>query len=188
MNRMKMLAVVMMLGIGMLLVGVSAAADDEKRGKDGEDQDFARKVSASGMAEVNLSQLAVRFARNPAVRQFAERMIADHTRASREMLRMANARSLKLPSEMDEKHQKLYDKLKGLQGEEFDRAYMEAMVKDHEEAVKLFESQAKNGKDADMKKWAGELEPILKRHLEQAREVCKQVKGEDKKDSKDRDR
>lgn len=185
MNRMKKLAVVMMLGIGMSLVGL-AAADDDKEKLD--DKGFARKVSACGLAEVNLSELAVRFAHNPDVKRFAQRMVMDHKQANLQLTRLANARSIKLPAEMDEKHQKLYDKLKGLQGEEFDKCYMEAMVKDHEEAVKLFENQAKDGKDADLKKMAADLEPTLKEHLEMARKLCKTVKGDKESDKDNKDR
>jgi putative membrane protein len=179
MNRMKMLAVLSMLGMGLWWAGLSAAAD-EKKEKESGDKEFASKASASGMAEVNLSELAVRFARNPAVRQFAQRLIADHMRANQELLQMANRRSIKLPSTMDDEHQKCFDKLQKLSGAEFDRAYMEAMVKDHEKAVKAFEKESKEGKDDNMKQWANRLTPIMKRHLETARKVCEQVKGEKK--------
>ncbi len=178
MLRIKMLAMLTMLGMGMCLSGLTAA--DEKKAKESADKEFASKVSASGMAEVNLSELAVRVSRNPAVTQFAQRMIADHMRASQEMTRMANQRSIKLPGEMDDEHQKCFDKLKKLSGAEFDREYMEAMVKDHEKAVEAFEKQSKEGKDDAMKRWATQLTPIMKRHLEMARKVRDQVKGEKK--------
>jgi putative membrane protein len=176
---MKMVAVLSMLGMGLWLGGLSAA-DDEKKGKESGDKEFASKVCASSMAEVNLSELAARLASNPAVRQFAQRMIADHRRASQEMLQMANRRSITLPKGMDDEHQKCFDKLKKLSGAEFDREYMEAMVKDHEKAVEAFEKESKDGKDEAMKRWATQLTPIMKRHLEMARKVCEQVKGEKK--------
>ena len=180
MTRMKMLTVLTMLGMGLWLAGLAVAADDQKEAKDRGDKEFVKKVSASGLAEVNLSELAVRFARDPAVKQFAQRLIADHMRANRELTAMANRHSIALPKEMDEKHQKLYDKLKTLSGKKFDCEYMEAMVKDHEEAVKLFEKESKDGKNEGMKEWAGKLAPILKRHLEKSREICKNVKEEKK--------
>ncbi len=179
MNRLKVLAVGMMLGLGAWLASLSVAAD-EKPSKLGGDPDFAQKASASSMAEVNFSELAVRFTRNPAVKQFAQLMIRDHMRAGQELTQLANARAIRLAPAMDEKHQKLYDKLKTLSGAEFDRAYMDAMVKDHEEAVKLFEAESKDGKDQAMKRWAGKLEPTFKKHLEKARQVNDQIKGEKK--------
>lgn len=178
MNRMKVLTGVMMLGIGVWLAGLSAAADEKKDKVN--DKEFAQKVSAAGLAEVNLSQLAMRFARDPEVKRFAQRMIVDHTKAGQQVTQIANVRQIRLPSGMDDEHQKVFDKLKTLKGEEFDKYYMEAMVKDHEDAVKLFESEAKDGKDAALKRMATTLEPAMKKHLEKAREVCKNVKGEKK--------
>jgi putative membrane protein len=178
MNRMKVLAVLMMAtGLGMAAL---SAATDDKQDRESGDKDFARQVSASGMAAVNLSELAVRFADSPAVRQFAQRMIADHRRAGQEITQMANRRSIKLPATMDDEHQKLFHKLQKLSGAEFDRTYLEAIVKDHEKEVKLFEKESKDGDDEAMKKWAGQLTPIFKRHLEAARKLCEQTKGEKK--------
>jgi putative membrane protein len=172
----------MMAGMGVCLAALAAAADDKKEGKESGDKAFAQKASACGLAEVNFSELAMRFGRAAAVKQFAQHMAADHMRANQELTQLANQRSIPLAKDMDDNHQKLYDKLKKLSGAEFDRTYMEAMVKDHEEAVKLFEAESKDGKDRGMKQWADQKVPVLKRHLEGARKVCEQTKGEKKKD------
>jgi putative membrane protein len=178
MNR-KMPAVLMMMGMGLWMAALSVAADDKKEKESG-DKEFACQVSASGLAEVNLSELAVRFARNPAVRQFAQQMLADHKRASQELTQLANQRSIKLPPKMDDEHQKIFDKLKTLSGADFDRTYMEAMVKDHEKAADLFEKESKEGKDQALKQWAGRLTPVIKHHLEEAKKICEQSKSEKK--------
>lgn len=187
MTRMKMLAVLMMLGMGLCLSGLATAADDKKEGIDSGDKEFVKKASACGLAEVNLSELAVRFAHDPAVKQFAQHMVMDHTRANQELTQLANQRSIPLAKTMDEKHQKMFDKLKEAKSTEFDHLYMEGMVKDHEVAVKLFETQSKDGKDEGLKQWAGQKTPILKKHLEKARQICKQNDGSKKgKDESDR--
>lgn len=177
----RMLAIGMM-GMAFGLAVLSVAAEEKKAIKEKGDSEFARKASACGLAELNFSELAVRFARDPAVRQFAEHMITDHRQANQQLTQLANRRSIALATGMDDEHQKLYDKLKTLKGAEFDRTYMEAMVKDHEKAVKLFEAQSKDGKDDAMKEMAGKLAPKLKEHLEKAREICKKVKGDKEKD------
>lgn len=169
-----------MMGVAFGLAVLSVAAEDKKPISEKSDAEFARKASACGLAEVNFSELAVRFSRTPAVRQFAEQMIADHKRANQELTQLANRLSIKLAADMDDEHQKLYDKLKKLNGAEFDQKYMDAMVKDHEKAVKLFETQAKEGKNDAMKELADKLTPVLKRHLDKAREICKDVKGDKK--------
>jgi putative membrane protein len=185
MKRMKMLVVLGALGGLCGLTGLSAVADDKDKDKKEEkssaDRDFAKKASACGMAEVDLSNLALRRTRDPAVRQFAQQMVNDHTNVNRALLEWANRQQVPLAKSKDEKHQKLFDELSKMDDKKFDRAYMEAMVKDHEEAVKLFETQSKDGKDESLKAWAGKALPALKKHLETARDVCKKTKGEDEK-------
>jgi len=182
MNRMRMLVGLAMLGALGWLAGLSLGAEDKKEGKNKAGQEFAQKASACGLAEVNLSQLALVRTRNPAVRAFAQHMVADHTKANTELLEIANRQQIPLAKTMDEKHQKLTEKLSKLEGAEFDRAYMEGMLKDHEEAVKLFEDESKDGKNETLKKWAGKTLPGLKKHLESARDMSK--KDKDKSDTR----
>jgi putative membrane protein len=175
MNGKRMFAGLVVLAGWFGLVHFSAA-DDEK--KEGGDKHFMKKASAAGLAEVNLSNLAVRRASDPAVREFAQRMIDNHMRLNQELLNLANKQQLTAARTMDDKHSKLLDKLAKLEGAEFDREYMDAIVKDHEEAVKLFEKESKEGQDETLKSMAGKLLPTLKEHLKIARDIRKKEKGE----------
>src|SRR5579871_5851475 len=152
MNRMRWLVGLLLLSMGCWLTTGALAADDKKDDKDESKsaKTFAKKASAAGLAEVNLSQLAVRFSRNPGVRQFAQRMIEDHTKANVELTTLANRKSIALAERMDEKHQTKYKDLSKMSGSEFDAAFMKCMMMDHEEAVKLFESASKNCDDKDL--------------------------------------
>lgn len=174
MSGLKVFVALLMVGACCGLVILPTAAKDKKEGN--ADHEFAKKASACGMAEVDLSNLAVRFSSNAAVREFAEKMVADHAKAGRELTALANREQIKLPATKDEKHEKLWKKLSKMTGSEFDCEYMKCMVKDHEEAVKCFEKQSKNGQDEALKKWAGKKLPTLKEHLKLAREVEKKVK------------
>jgi len=66
-------------------------------------------------------------------------------------------------------------KLRGLSGAEFDKEYMDDMVKDHEEDVADFKTQSQDGNTAEIKAFAGKALPTLQSHLEMAREVAKKV-------------
>jgi putative membrane protein len=89
-------------------------------------------------------------------------------------------------AKMHRKHQSLKDQLSKLSGAEFDRAYMRQMVKDHEDAVKLFQRESTRGKDAELKAWAGKTLPALQEHLRLAREINTRVGGGSSRD-KDKD-
>jgi putative membrane protein len=68
------------------------------------------------------------------------------------------------------------DKLNGLSGAEFDKAYVDAMLADHEEDVALFKSEADGGKDADVKAWAGKTLPSLQMHLDMIKGIKAKMK------------
>jgi len=67
-----------------------------------------------------------------------------------------------------------------LRGDEFDREYMSTMVSDHKEDIEKFPKEADNVKDPDVKKFAKDQLPILKKHLELAEQTQKQVSGSGK--------
>ncbi len=109
-------------------------------------QQFVQKATLANMAEIQLGQLALQHAQDSQVKQFAQMMVDDHTRALEQLRTVTSSQGLQVPSELDGKHQKLHDKLSKLQGAEFDRAYMDAMVDAHKDAEKLLKSHAgKNG-------------------------------------------
>ncbi|MBY0233081.1 MAG: DUF4142 domain-containing protein [Gemmataceae bacterium] len=164
----------MRLLIALLIVSPLLAADDDKKTAD---QDFVLKASAGGLAEVNHGMLAKKQAGSEDVRKFAEHMIMDHEKANKELIALADKKRLKVAERMPPDAVKMADMLAKMKGEEFDKAYMEGQVKDHEETVALFEKQAKDGEDADLKKWAAEKLPTLKEHLEMARKTRKAVGG-----------
>jgi putative membrane protein len=67
------------------------------------------------------------------------------------------------------------EQLEGLSGDKFDKAYMQRMVRDHEQAVALFQDEAKNGKDTDVRDLANSTLSALQEHLKQAREIAGRV-------------
>src|SRR5207244_1939627 len=120
------------------------------------DADFVMQASATDLAEVNLGKLATRQATNADVKQFAQRMVSDHSKSHDEMLALVNKKGggLRSASQMDQKHRALSDRLLQLKGANFDREYMMHMVEGHRQAVALFEAEAASGKDADVKAFA----------------------------------
>jgi putative membrane protein len=72
---------------------------------------------------------------------------------------------------MDAKHQAAYDTLKTKTGADFDKMYVEAMVKDHEQAVKAFQRESNTGKDDQLKGFASETLPVIQGHLEKIKGI-----------------
>ena len=137
---------------------------------------FWTKAAQGGMAEVELGQMASTKAQNAEVKSFAQKMVADHTKANTELKALAAKKSITLPTDVGSEHKSTMDDLKGLSGADFDKAYVEAMVEDHETDVKLFEEQAKDDSDADLKAFAAKTLPTLKSHLDMIKSIQSKMK------------
>ena len=141
------------------------------------DRAFVKDVASGGMAEVELGNLAKEKASNADVKQFADRMVTDHSKANDELKSWAQQKNVTLPTELDAKHKAKRDQLAKLSGEAFDKAYMREMLTDHQHDVAAFKRQSSAAKDPDLKAWAGKTLPTLQDHLKQARDTNAKVGG-----------
>ncbi len=136
---------------------------------------FLKEAARSGMKEVELSSLALQRASHPEVRDFAQRMIEDHGRVNQEVQALAERKRVRLPDRGVDASAVGDHRLAERSGREFDREYMRLNVEEHEKAVELFRKQAQEGKDADVRAFAGRTLPALQEHLETARNLRDRV-------------
>jgi putative membrane protein len=129
------------------------------------DQKFVKEAAVGGLAEVQLGKLAEQKASSPAVKQFAQRMVQDHSKANDQLKQVAEKEGVAIPSSLDSKHQKRIDKLSKLSGSEFDKAYIKDQLKDHKKDVSEFKDEANHGTKPDVKNFASETLPTLEQHL-----------------------
>jgi putative membrane protein len=160
------------LGVMTFAVATTIASAQNTANRMGSpDNTWINKAAQGGMAEVELGQLAQSNASSDAVKQFGKRMVDDHTRANDELKRIAADKGITLPSGLDAKSQATKDRLSKLSGKEFDRAYMEDMVKDHRVDVAEFKKEAASGKDPEVKAFASKTLPTLEEHLKLAEQT-----------------
>jgi putative membrane protein len=162
--------------------GKAAPADKSKMPSG--DKKFVMEALKGGMAEVEFGKLASEKASNDAVKQFGKRMVDDHGKAGDELKKLAQDKGITPPSELDGKHRKLHDRLAKMSGAEFDRAYVNEMVKDHKKDVKEFQREADKAKDPDVKSFAAKTLPTLQDHLKQIESLHDQMKGSAKAEKK----
>jgi putative membrane protein len=136
-------------------------------------QDFVDKVAISDMFEIQSSQLALSKQPDKDTKPFAQRMVTDHQKTSKELKSLVDGGKVKatLPSALDSEHQTMLDDLKAKSGKDFDQSYDQIQVKAHEDAVALFNAYAKGGDDPELKKWAAKTLPNLERHLTMAQKL-----------------
>jgi putative membrane protein len=136
-------------------------------------QDFVTKVAISDMFEIQSSQMALEKKPDRDTKPFAQQMVKDHTKTSADVKGLIDKGKVQatLPTTLDAEHQKMLDDLKAKDGKDFDQSYDQAQLKGHQDAVALFESYAKSGDNADLKKWAAATLPHLKQHLAMAQKL-----------------
>jgi putative membrane protein len=132
------------------------------------DRDFAQKAASGGLAEVQAAQLAEQRATSPQIKQFAQRMVTDHTAANTQLQQIAKQADIDLPSQPSGKDATEEQKLRGLNGTAFDQAYAQGQLRDHQETVELFKKEASSGEDPALKAFAQKTLPILQQHLQMA--------------------
>ena len=142
-----------------------------------EDKHFMKEAMMGDMAEIQLAQLAQQKASSDQVKQFAQRMIDDHTKLDAQMKPLAQQFGVDAPTELDSKHKALQSKLQSMSGEKFDQEYMKAMVADHREDDQKFLREETVAKDSTLKNAVTQAEPIIAEHLRMAQDIDKSLKG-----------
>ena len=168
------------IAVGALLCMVAVAQSDKRTQSanrlTASDNMFVTKALQGNMAEVELGKLGQQRASNDAVKQFAKRMVDDHQKALDELKTIATNQGITVPTTLDAKGQATFDRLSKLNGAEFDRAYMEDMVKDHRTDVAEFKRESEHGEDPAVKSWAAKTLPTLEDHLKMAEQTERDVK------------
>lgn len=161
-------ASLMLAGAGIVLAADPALSPG--------DREFLSKAAQGGVMEVTAGKLAVSRAENPAVRSFGQHMVDDHTAANEQLKSVADAIQTTLPDSSGTKEQRNLAKLEALNGARFDRAYATMMVEDHEQDVRVFAKEARHGKDPQVKAFAQQTLPTLRRHLQMAKQLASRTK------------
>lgn len=138
---------------------------------------FVKKAAAAGMAEVEMGKLGSQKATNADVKAFAKRMVADHTKANKELAAAAQAKGLEVPSSPDMMHKAMMKKFEGQSADkDFDHDFMQQMVKDHKAVVELFGTAASDENlDPDLRALAKKTLPVLQQHMKDAQALETQL-------------
>lgn len=137
----------------------------------GADEKFAREVSEGGVAEIELGKLAEEKGQSEHVKLFAKHMVEDHTKVNEELKEIASREHLTLLTNLDRKDEGTRQRLEKMSGPEFDKAYAETMVRDHEQDVAAFKQEANSGQKSSLQQFAQRFLPTLEGHLKEAQQV-----------------
>jgi putative membrane protein len=154
--------------VGALSFAGLAAAQDTPAGKSSsvpaKDKMFMKKAAKGGMMEVAMGNLAEQKGQSDDVKSFGKRMVADHSKANDELKKIAAQKNVKLPAK------------EPTVSWSSDKAYIDAMVKDHEKDLAEFNEEANSGSDPDVKKFAADTAKMVQEHLDLAKETQGKLK------------
>ena len=136
------------------------------------DRVFVGDALKGGMAEVQLGQLALQKSTNADIKQFAQKMVDDHTKMDDQMKTIAQQIGVKVPDGPSKKDKATIAKLQALNGDDFDKAYVKEMVEDHKTDLNDFKAEAENGSDATVRNAANQGSQIINQHLQMIEQIA----------------
>jgi putative membrane protein len=166
MKRIGLTLAVTGLAVGMCGTGF---AQDTKSA----DKSFIKDASEGGLAEINYAKLALEKSKDPNVRKFAEQMITDHEKLIDQLKPFAVKYGVKPSGTPIADHTK-YQELKMKSGISFDRAYVEAMVKGHNDDLKAFLDEENSTADPELKKTVAKAEKVIYMHTQMIDDIAHQ--------------
>ena len=147
--------------------GQGAAVRDDKE----HDSEFMTKAASGGMLEVELGKVVAQRATTADVKQFAQQMVTDHTKANNELKAVAAKKNITLPASLGDDQKKVYDNVLTEKGAQLDQKYVSEMVDDHEEDVKEFQEASTKAGDPAVRAFAAKTLPVLQMHLAMIKKI-----------------
>jgi putative membrane protein len=152
----------------------SSALGQKKAQKAGGDQQFVEMAAQTDMVEANLGQLASTNADSQQVKDAAQTLVTDHTSDYAQLKMAAGQANLDVPGAIDAAHNKaMIDPFQKLQGQAFDKKYVQDMIAGHEKAITMYKKEAAGGQNDALKSYAAAALPVLQKHLDDAKELSK---------------
>jgi putative membrane protein len=158
-------------GIGCVALAIVFSSCDKDDDDEAEpnnlsasDSLFMMKASRANRAEIELGAMAADKGNHMAVKDFGRHMVTDHTMSLNELDSLADRWNVNLPNDLDSLHKAKKQMLSGMSGYQFDTAYLNSQVKDHIDAIALYEQEAGMGQEQKLKDYAMKTLPHLRMH------------------------
>jgi putative membrane protein len=153
--------------------GVQRSDDAAPSQQDLADRDFVKKALQGGDVEVQLGQLAQQKSQSDDVKEFAQKMVSDHTQMGDQLMKpLAKQIHADIPKGLSKKDKQLVAKLETLSGPQFDEEYIKAMVKDHKDDLKEFKSEEESTQNPNVKQAVQQGEAVISKHLQLIEQIA----------------
>ncbi len=145
-------------------------------GNEQNDQSFVIEAAKGGVLEVAMGKLAATNSSSVLLKDLGQMMVTDHTKANNELKILASKKGIKIPSSLDDKGLQHMNLMKAMKGKDFDEAYLNMMVADHNQDIAKFEDEISRGNDNEVKSFATATLLTLKKHQKKIKEIQEKMK------------
>lgn len=156
---------------GMMIVAAGCLLSTAAWCASSADTSFAKRAAQGGMAEVAMGKLAESHGQSADVKAFGAKMVQDHSTANDQLKVAAEQEHIQLPTSPSSKQQATLNHLSKLNGEAFDKAYGQTMVKDHKKDISEFKQEIQHGTSSPIQTFAKTTLPTLQEHLSMAEKL-----------------
>lgn len=125
-------------------------------------------LAVINMEEIQLGKLAQSKSTVKEVKDLGKMMEEEHMKSLNELKAIAGKKGVTIPTDPTAQMQEKFEKMGKKQESEFNEEFCDMMVKDHKDAIDKVEKAATESQDNDIKAWASETLPGLKKHLDHA--------------------
>jgi putative membrane protein len=141
---------------------------------------FVVQAALSNMAEVQLGHLATEKGQRTEVKKFAQTMIQEHLQSQKELAEAAYGAGIKWPTQLNDSNRQLRQRLSSVSNDQFDQAYMKAVVDAHRDAEGMLDARSAETSEADtlaakVNTWAAKTLPAVRAHLQQAERISSEL-------------
>ncbi|WP_201982723.1 DUF4142 domain-containing protein [Hymenobacter rubidus] len=130
-----------------------------------DDNEFMITAAHSDQNEIQQSKMALAKGVTGMAKEMADKMIADHTKSTADLKKIAAKKGITLPTDMDAEHKAMAPAMEKLSGKEFEAKYLSQMQADHQKTANTMMAHEKMTQDADLKAFIGKTLPVVQQHL-----------------------
>lgn len=160
---------------GLLLSATAGAAPAAAQGAAvASDSSFIQMAASLGLLQAKLGKMAAEKGSSPSVKDFGKRMVEEYSKANEELAAGAKQAAFPAPI-MLRQHKQAFERLSGTGRSSFDKRYMAEILNDHNEAVRLFQHEARSGQVASLKALASRMLPAVQENLALATQTAGSV-------------
>lgn len=136
---------------------------------------FMNEAALAGMKEIALGKVAEQKATNSDIQKFGKMLVKDHTKIAEQLKKLASDKKITLPAALPQADQDHIAELQKMPVKDFERHYIEMMIKDHMKVLDLFKSATTSG-DTPVQNFAIGALRKLEAHYKKANSILIHLK------------